>query len=77
MKNIYILHQGASILGAYTTPSQLTEAQADWHNEFMRRVGRVPEDNELPRIMSIEPNQKPWLDKHFVGQDQPVRKEAN
>jgi len=77
MKNIYILHQGASILGVYTTSSQLAEAMADWNNEFLRRVKRMPNESEGPLVMSIEPNQKPWLERHFVGQDQPVARETN
>lgn len=77
MTNVYILHRGASILGAYTSPDQLTEARAEWHNEFLRRVGRAPDDEEMPLVMCIEANKQPWLERHFVGRDQPVVRETN
>lgn len=70
MKTIYILHKGASLIGAYNSPNLLSEAQAHWYNDFMRRFGRAPEPSELPKIAHIFVNRMPGSGDLVIGEDQ-------
>lgn len=57
--SLYILHIGPTVLGAYSTPSRLTEAVAEWHNEFLRRFERAARRDELPRMTFVEVDKRP------------------
>lgn len=56
--DLYILHLGAAILGVYTNPSLLVEAQADWNSSFLVRFGRLPEEHELPKVSHVVVNRR-------------------
>lgn len=74
---VYVLHVGPTVLGVYTTPSQLTEAVADWHNEFMRRFERGARQDELPRMTFMRVNMKPGAGQQIGDEDSVVLGEAN
>ncbi len=50
MKTIYILQNGATVLGAYSSQSLAAEACAEWCDEFTRRFDRGPRLTEVPVI---------------------------
>lgn len=57
--SLYILHIGPTVLGAYSTPSLLTEAISGWHSEFRHRFGRLPDPAELPKMTFVEVDKRP------------------
>jgi hypothetical protein len=50
MKHIYLLQNGATVLGVYSSEALATEACAEWCDEFTRRLDRAPRLTEMPVV---------------------------